>query len=335
MKANMSETQAWNVYWQTGAQESCVTQSDKEVESALVGFWTQLLNQLPPSADVVDLATGNGAVVHLLQKHNPDLNLIGIDKASIKASSTDSHSSKRHKSAQFVSNVSIFDMPFDADSFSLATSQFGIEYAIKLNDEGAGAALDEVSRVLKKGGFAQFLMHHCDSALVQSNARKQRELTQLLVHGGLAEKLLAFGAMTISASELEKAGKLYLDTATIKTQALSGQVFGAIDYFLQQGVAQAQKGGSIQDQSQLIEATVSRMQAEHSRLSQLIMAAMTEKDVKRLAQCAENSGLEVMSVKEFYVGEEAGGEVDGEVDGEPEKSPDLLGWQFIAKKVSS
>jgi ubiquinone/menaquinone biosynthesis C-methylase UbiE len=332
MKANMSETQAWNVYWQTGAQESCVTQSDKEVESALVGFWTQLLAELSPSASVVDLATGNGAVVHLLLKQSPGLNLVGIDQASINTDNADVISAKRPKSPQFLSNVSILDMPFDAGSFSLATSQFGIEYAIKLNDERAGtAALDEVSRVLKKGGFAQFLMHHCDSALVQSNTRKQQELTQLLADGGLAEKLLAFGAMTISASELEKAGKLYLDTATIKTQALSGQVFGAIDYFLQQGRAKAQAGGSTQEQSQLIEATVSRMRAEHSRLSQLIMAAMTEKVVKRLAQCAENSGLEVMSVKEFYVG----GEADGEVDGEPERSPDLLGWQFIAKKVSS
>ncbi|MBF7072436.1 class I SAM-dependent methyltransferase [Glaciecola sp. MH2013] len=305
----MNDTEAWDLYWQSGIINSCVTQSDELVDNALFVFWTSHLSRLPQTPKVLDLATGNGAVVHLLHKAESKLQLTGIDRAKIvSASQHDEHS------PQFLSNIDITQTPFKNQSFDLITSQFGVEYAMCTNGtDSMQSVLQEISRLLRPGGIFQLLIHHSESSLLHSNARKRDELAYLLQDGGLISDLWRFSHSDLSVSDLELSGQNYLHTAQIKTQAISGQIFSAINHFIQQqGMPETQ--GSISD-------VITRVKAEHSRLKQLCAAAMSEDDLVMMERLAENNDLAIETKKAFEVENK-----DGTLD--------LLAWQIVGSKGS-
>jgi hypothetical protein len=164
-------------------------------------------------------------------------------------------------------------------------------------------------------GSCQFLIHHVDSALVKSNRARKEELHALLAENGLIAhlSLLANGKSSIGA--IEKVGQDYLATSMTKTKAISGQVFDATAYFLQRLSA----GQKVEELKEQIDQTVLRIEAEYSRLSQLIQAALSEKDFAAFCLVFKGYGFDILNDKPFEVVNQRG-------------SFDLLGWQFLAQK---
>jgi SAM-dependent methyltransferase len=75
--------------------------------------------------------------------------------------------------------VDVCRLPFQADSFDCAVSQFGIEYA------DVQGACGEVARVLKPASRGLFLVHHSESAIT-SAARARLQAFACVIGNGMA-----------------------------------------------------------------------------------------------------------------------------------------------------
>lgn len=309
----MDETKAWDLYWETGALESCVTQSDALVQGALESFWREFSEGLNSQAKVLDLATGNGSVINNLLKFNANMHVTGVDRAQIKPDPNLLMAKKEQVS--LVSNTDIKKMSFTDGSFQLVTSQFGIEYALTREAKGVDDVIAESSRILEKHGKAQFLIHHNQSSLVKSNRTKLDELRLILKEDGLASHLYQFAQGKSNVGNLERAGKAHLDSPQQKSEAISGQLFNAIAYFIRC----YQSEQNTNELKKTIEETLMRVQAECSRLDQLCQSALSEEDFVRFCKAFQSLGFDIIKSGEFTV-------INSD------NTYDLLAWQFIGQK---
>lgn len=96
--------------------------------------------------------------------------------------------------------------PFPGSYFDGASSQFGIEYA------DTRLALAEVSRVLKPGGRALFLMHHADSAITHQTAEQIAAYERAMTNGAavrLAYRAFSAHHKGLSPALVQAAGRAF------------------------------------------------------------------------------------------------------------------------------
>jgi SAM-dependent methyltransferase len=125
-----------------------------------------MVRHLPRGSRVLDLATGDGAVLAKIQRVRPDLRLVGVDSAT-----TLPHRSNR---MTIKSNVAMEQLPFADATFDLVTSQFGLEYG----DIRKTAA--QIARVLRPSGGFGFLVHHAEGPIVAHNSPRRAALESVL-----------------------------------------------------------------------------------------------------------------------------------------------------------
>lgn len=169
----MTEDTQWSSYWHDPfTQTGCLPQTNAAVRQLFEAEWADLARDLGSSSRVIDLACGNGAAGAVMLAANGDLDMRGVDYAQV----------PERPDAPFPidSQTSLEKLPFEAQSFDCAISQFGFEYA------GAAAA-DELVRVLAEGGRVKFAIHHEGSVLIADNSLRREILDKLLASdfGGL------------------------------------------------------------------------------------------------------------------------------------------------------
>ena len=146
----------WDAYW-VNAQSSAAHKDGGPQDEALEHFWTQVFNEVLPITAIkpalLDIACGNGAVARYalnssrnMVEHN-SLYICGVDESTAALSEM----CRRQASLAGVA-ASALQLPFEDASFSLVTSQFGMEYA-GIN------VFTEAIRVLDKGGLIAAVMH--------------------------------------------------------------------------------------------------------------------------------------------------------------------------------
>lgn len=120
-----------------------------------------------PSADILDIGCGNGALVI------PTLEVLragsysGVDLAKVEfsAPAKAKRNSNPNFDAELFGQTPAESLPFEDDSFDLASSIYGIEYS----DITQSTA--EIYRVLRKQGKFQALMHASESVITDMTAR--------------------------------------------------------------------------------------------------------------------------------------------------------------------
>ncbi|HEX5237757.1 MAG TPA: class I SAM-dependent methyltransferase [Sphingomicrobium sp.] len=135
-----------------------------ELCERLDSHWVSFASALKPSARVIDLGCGSGAVGRALRGASP-LSVTGVDIARIPPA--------REPGFELLANVRIESLPFSEAAFDAAVSQFGYEYA------GPEAAAAEVGRVLAPGASFSFLIHHPDGPIVSAMRRHRRAIEGL------------------------------------------------------------------------------------------------------------------------------------------------------------
>lgn len=129
---------------------------------------------------MLDLATGDGAVLLMLRAARLDLKLTGIDSAR--------KLPRAPAGVMLKGGVGMERLPFPDRRFDLVTSQFGIEYG----DVAAAAA--EASRVLRPGGQLVLLVHHAGGPVVAHNRARALALQWVLEQAGYWERARSFAA---------------------------------------------------------------------------------------------------------------------------------------------
>lgn len=157
---------AWTAYWQEGGS-TCLPGAPAVVQRALASHWQQRARSLPRRARVLDLAAGAGAVLSTMRAVRRDLELTGVDQATLPAGPPGCH---------MLSAIDCSALPFEDGSFHLVTSQFGIEYC-------PPDAVDEAARVLAPDGAMHWLLHAADSPATRHNAARLAAMRAMIDAG--------------------------------------------------------------------------------------------------------------------------------------------------------
>jgi ubiquinone/menaquinone biosynthesis C-methylase UbiE len=171
---------AWGGYWEgEPAAQSGATLANLApgLCDILDAPWRVLASGLPPKARVLDLATGGGVVLGLLQRERGDLHLLGVDAAA---------KLPTRPGMMLQGGISTDALPFADASFDAATSRFGIEYG----PLRPGAA--EAGRVLRPGGTLCLVIHHDRSRVLGHNRARREALHWAAYESGWVAKALNF-----------------------------------------------------------------------------------------------------------------------------------------------
>lgn len=157
----------WTNYWKQGFLTSFGGGIKGNYQGKLKRLWLDHSKKISPGSHVLDIGTGNGALLDLLQS-NHTLDLVGIDRAEINNEISDSINGVFH------SKVSAESMPFEDDQFDVVIAQFALEYT------DLDFSLSEVFRVLKKNGLFIFVCHNPESIIVKPNEQILNEAKLIL-----------------------------------------------------------------------------------------------------------------------------------------------------------
>ncbi|MFT5484410.1 MAG: hypothetical protein ACI9GW_003075, partial [Halieaceae bacterium] len=137
--------------------------------------------------------------------------------------------------------------------------------------------------------------------------------TDLLVAGGVVEKVGLFATHQISLEQLEAVGQQYLQTETPKTERVSGQIFGGINQVIE-GM------NTNPDLARAVAETMAlRLHAERARLRQLRRAALSIEQVRQLELELVDSGIVIEVLETLVLANPDGGRA-------------LIGWQLSGRK---
>ena len=168
----------WSDYWRSGRTDVMTVQT----ASGPVAFdtqpiWANWFQAFDTGAHLLDLATGNGQVAGYASAAaaggGKTFAITGVDYADVEAASA-----RMPADCRLLGGVALENLPFPAESFDGASSQFGIEYA------DTRRALQELARALKPGGRALMLIHHSDSVITRQTAEQIAAYDRVLGKSG-------------------------------------------------------------------------------------------------------------------------------------------------------
>jgi ubiquinone/menaquinone biosynthesis C-methylase UbiE len=171
------ESDAWSRLWRAGVLHSCSTAIEGNYDGEIAAFWNARFKGVQARQRVVDIGTGNGALALLAKRHAAqrgiDFDIHGVDAADIDPPRWASGATS-FDGITFHALTRMEDLPFEADSVALVTSQYAFEYS-----RTREPALQEIFRIIGHAGTAAFLLHSSDS-LISMTLRQQREACALL-----------------------------------------------------------------------------------------------------------------------------------------------------------
>lgn len=146
----------WSEYWKQGFITSFGDAFKNNYQGEIKTLWQDFSLSLNKNSKILDIGTGNGAVIELIQSVSQH-DCIGIDLAKINDNVV------RQINGRFISNVSAEDMSFKNNSFDVVISQFALEYS------NIQPSLNEIHRVLKPTGKLNLVCHKTNSIIVAPN----------------------------------------------------------------------------------------------------------------------------------------------------------------------
>lgn len=287
---------AWTTYWQANRLDSCIVRQGHQEEDAqaIFEFWQAFAAEMPEGSNLLDLATGNGAVAFRLleaaKRMGKEISINAVDLADIRPEAFLRDYGEQARLIDFHGHVDICALPFADQSFDGVVSQFGFEYADQAK------AVSELVRVLKPGGRFQFLMHHTEGALVAPNVAQIAEIDALLRQGGLVDLIEQFLAGKAQMDMLEQEGRQLLDANDNQLPRITAEIFDAVRQLLMRrdlDLSVRQQGAADMHR---------RLDAEQERMQQLSQAALSESGAESLCRSMTSAGLQGVACQPFHVG---------------------------------
>lgn len=220
--------QVWSDYWAGGALHSCASSFQGNYDGAIAAFWRARFANLPVDARVLDLCCGNAPLSKLLleQGDGAQVTLDALDAARIAPPWLNSLEPQRRARLRVHGEADARALPFDAASFDLCMSQYGVEYA-------GLAAMDEVARVLKRGAVFAAVLHHADGLPVRIARAELDHLAWLRRPGGLLDRVAAMIEPMARASTPAGQASLSTDAGAIASRTAFNAALGEIEQRLQ------------------------------------------------------------------------------------------------------
>lgn len=299
----LDQQSAWDAYWRDERGGACQTDASGQYRGVIARFWQQVFGGLLPGNRVLDLATGNGAVVELavagLSVDQLPMAFYGVDRARILP-----RLERRPRpgiECRFFAGVDNKAVPFAAGMFDLITSQYGVEYG------DVEATLAECSRLLATSGRIVWVCHWRNGDLARSAAEeveriraikgldltgKVADLVRHQIRDGrfIADSHQATRGLAVARRMQESLGEAFRLART-----RPGQKDGNLSVFLHNLAYLYQH--RTDHEPAIVFAKLDEAAAEldyhDQRLSALCRAALTPADVQRLERALVGQGFAV------------------------------------------
>ena len=277
----MSETnEAWSDFWaRQGAGQStgCLPARWQSVFAELEREWRCFSEALPQGAKVLDLATGDGRVLHWLGQARGDIERVGVDLAP--------HLPPPPPGATVEPAVPMEDLPFGKDQFDGVVSQFGIEYG------NPPAIAREIAQVAKDDARIAFVVHRADGAILAHNLTRAEHIRWVLDEIGLiaatkaaiTEEAAPWADATAMAAEMAAEG-----ARRFGDRSAAWEIPEAIRQSLVMG---ARAGDTAQGVSGLLDQIETQARNELARIASLEEACRTAAARDSFIEAFEAAGI--------------------------------------------
>ncbi|PTA49879.1 class I SAM-dependent methyltransferase [Shewanella morhuae] len=314
-------SQHWSEYWEQGHLTSFGTDFSSNYAGILKDIWLPIFKELRPNFEVLDIATGNGALPLLLKNYFDESNINGrvrgVDIAKIQPIKFDADNSIK---IELIGEVNCESLPF-SDPVDLVTSQFGIEYS------NLSASLKTVANILKTGGRLSLVCHHHNSMIISRN-KQVLLLIQSVTTKKLIEKLYSLadsmGQVTtkvdinrikndqvceVLRNDINQLiGELYESN---EAALMDSEILNYVTTFFKQGLY-----WSVDKKNDYLKFVQKQLSDLALRLEELVCAAIDETKLASMLKILSNERVEFVSATTL-------------------KSTDaqLLAWHFIFQKA--
>ena len=288
--------QHWENYYRSGALATAPMDVHGSFTLELAETWQSFFEDLPCSARVLDIGTGNGIVlafaVNLAARLNRQWTLHGTDLAQIDPIRDVAQGDERFQNCQFYPGVANEALPFGDNAFDAVCGHYALEYS------NVADALTELRRVLKPAGVSQFVIHHRDSVLVENAHKSLLTADFLLNKVKIYQKLRAFAEVPDDQAKvsstytrslraaIQAAKEMFATNEQQFDQHLLRVVIDAVGQLL---VIRSRQGSGAALKEMASAETDLRSAVK--RLKDLITVAMSKEQINELVVLAETCGL--------------------------------------------
>lgn len=280
---------AWNTFWErqprsSGKGSGCLPQGWSSIDEVRAAVWKRFAEDLAEKARVLDLATGDGLVLAHMLSARPDLETIGIDRATALPQAP--------RGITLQGGVSMEDLPFEDDSFATITSQFGFEYG----DVPKVAA--EAARVLKPGGTMALITHRSDGPIVAHNRKRGEQVAWAIREQDLP-------SIACQSLALRNAGITDIPPAIAEAPARGAAAHGerSAAWEIAEAIRRTMLAGQREGPEyvrRVLDTIVMQAENELGRIASLELAASTASDHESFLGAIADAGFELVDTLELH-----------------------------------
>ncbi len=303
----------WSDYWKSGSKTTFDEIFENGYDGDIAQYWNDSFNFINSDSTVIDLGSGNGALISLLSEHCYSKSIV-VDSFSIDYADISSLSNKTYKNLnnKVLSNTLIENIPLNDSSVDYAISQFGFEYS------DSSKSIPELIRVLKPQGAVSFIMHSDSSILILQNRAIIEQIKMCLsfdiellaknLHP-LMDKIIASIA-TEEETKLADAIRLEINES-VNAIVLNGKKYKdqlfTNEYIKQYGEIFKHIKSAKVNCNELFDKMKVSSQEYLKRLSDMSFAALTKEDENQLLTEFTKAGFKNIIIEEFiYKGKKFG-----------------------------
>ena len=260
---------------------------------------------------MLDICTGNGAIAMIANEisraRSLDLEIHAIDSAVIRPLATVRHDRDLLEGIRFYSETPAESTPFPAGHFHAVTGQYAFEYTSEAD------CIAELARITAPGGRLQFVIHHSGSVVIETSREELRHGAIILdetrifdVARTLMERVgavrtpeekRALAADPDAESEREALNR----GAERLSRAAESSPHPELLHLALERISGAYKAIG-QGASQALERLAAgrgEIEANLARLEDLMAAARSPEDLRRIAGSLASAGFEVGTPEEL------------------------------------
>ncbi|MDG2393288.1 MAG: methyltransferase domain-containing protein, partial [Thalassotalea sp.] len=286
----------WSQYWRQGHLTSFGEDIADNYEGSLKNVWQGLFTGFNAQDRVLDIGTGNGALVSLIHNELEVANYPYISAVDLAEINVNQDVKDKSSKTEFIDYTNCEQLPFAQQSFSYVISQFGIEYS-KLS-----LSLAQIAKVLKIGGKCQFVCHHPDSIIVKPNVAILKASIDLRSSKGgftllqeLLVELYKNGRGSPKSEKLRAKLNKYIGTNIEK----NNEAFQATNFPLLVKTIFQQMNDKLLQQK-IIAQFKQELAGSIERLSDLSRAALSKDKLNTIKACCSKLGLEIENISTVY-----------------------------------
>lgn len=292
---------SWSLFWTTPAVTALPEVFPDGYDGAMRDFWQEQLDG--EFGHIVDLATGNGALVwiaHDIQRRLvKPASITGVDLADIDPFTVLDKSPDEYPTVSFMGNTSVDALSFADHSVDVVISQYGIEYS------DLEKTIAEIARVLTPSGKMCFILHDCDSVIVKGMTNKLMHCKDLLADHefhGLTRQFIALQnefsdnlKLQESAEYQALGGKLYQKLLQLKPRLNQYPKSSPLNAYIQSWSVLTNPATDLatSEREQQAKTALAELIAGTEKLAEVKAAALTAADREALARFIGQHGFKI------------------------------------------